>query len=218
MSEQSIRFMHLHIAIPRVGDHILILGFPIMYYGIVIALGMLCAGVFIVQEGRKQGFAEDDLLDVLVWGILCGVIGARVYYVLFSLSSYRGRWPAVFNIREGGLAVYGGVIGATLALYVLCRKKGLSFWALADICVMGGVIGQIFGRWGNFFNREAFGGYSDGWLSMQLPVSAVRQADAVTEEMMAHAFTEDGVTWISVHPTFLYESLWNMGVFLILYF
>ncbi|MBR1630004.1 MAG: prolipoprotein diacylglyceryl transferase, partial [Lachnospiraceae bacterium] len=105
-----------------------------------------------------------------------------------------------------------------LSLVFLTRRKGLSFLKIADICVLGGILGQICGRWGNFFNREAFGGYSDGLFSMQLPVSAVRQADAITAEMLEKATEEGGLTWISVHPTFLYESLWNLGVFLILYF
>ena len=165
-----------------------------------------------------SAFLEDDILDILLWGIICGVIGARVYYVLFSLSSYEGRWLSVFNIREGGLAIYGGFIGAISTIFLLCRKKKLSFFAILDVFSIGGVVGQCIGRWGKFFNREAFGGYSTGIFSVQLPMDAVRQPDAITAEMKGHAFLEDGIYWISVHPTFLYESLWNFWVFLILYF
>ena len=217
MSDRSIRFPHLGITFDRVGDHIDLFGFPVMYYGIVIACGMLLAGLFILREGKRQGLREEDLLDIVLWGIVCGVIGARVYYVLFSLDAYRGRWLSVFNLREGGLAIYGGFIGGVLAVVVCCKKKGLSFWRVADIAVMGGVIGQICGRWGNFFNREAFGAYTDSLFAMQLPLSSVRQPGAVTEEMRQHIVSEGGMEWIQVHPTFLYEALWNCGVFLVLY-
>ncbi len=218
LSERSIVFPHLHLTLPEVGDHIDIFGFSIMYYGIVIACGMLLAGAFILHEGKRQGFQEDDLLDIILWGILCGILGARIYYVLFSLDRYSGRWLSVFNLREGGLAIYGGIIGCLLAIIVTTRRKGLSFFAVADVMVFGGLIGQICGRWGNFFNREAFGSYTDNLFAMRLPVDAVRQPEAVTDEMQKHLLAESGIDWISVHPTFLYESLWNIGVFLILYF
>ncbi len=218
MSENTIRFPQLDITFNNVGDHIELFGFSVMYYGIIIAVGMLLAGAIILKEGKRVGFKEDDLLDVMLWGMICGIIGARVYYVLFSLDDYAGRWLSVFNIREGGLAVYGGMIGASLAVYVIARKKRLPFLRLLDVLVLGGVVGQICGRWGNFFNREAFGRYYEGRLSMMLPVNSVRQSDAVTKEMMEHIISEGGIDWISVHPTFLYESLWNVGVFLILYF
>ena len=218
MNKDSIFFPHLHVYFHRVGDHISVFGFSVMYYGMAIALGMLLAGCFILREGHKEGMKEDDLLDVLLWGIVCGIIGARCYYVMFSLSEYRGRWGSVFNLREGGLAIFGGILGCLFAVVIVTRRKGLPFLKVADILVFGGLIGQIFGRWGNFFNREAFGGYTDGLFAMCLPVSAVRQARAVTEEMLEHAVERNGLTWISVHPTFLYESLWNIGVFLVLYF
>lgn len=218
LTEQTIRFPHLHLTLPNVGDHIDIFGFPVMYYGIVIACGMLLAGAFIVREGKRQGFREDDLLDIILWGIIWGIVGARVYYVLFSLDRYSGRWLSVFNLREGGLAIYGGIIGGTIAVIVTTRRKGLSFFAVADILVFGVLIGQICGRWGNFFNREAFGDYTDSFFAMQIPVNSVRQPEAITETMRQHIVTESGIDWISVHPTFLYESLWNIGVFLILYF
>ena len=217
-TEQTIRFPHLHLTLYKVGDHIDIFGFPVMYYGMVIACGMLLAGMFILREGKKQGFKEDDLLDILLWGIVCGIIGARVYYVLFSLDRYSGRWLSVFNLREGGLAIYGGIIGCLIAVIMTTRRKGLSFFAVADVLVFGGLIGQICGRWGNFFNREAFGDYTDTLFAMRIPIAAVRQPEAVTEVMRQHIITEAGLDWISVHPTFLYESLWNIGVFLILYF
>ena len=218
LQETSIVFPNLDITFYNVGDHINIFGFPVMYYGIIIAVGMLFAGMIIIHEGKRQGFAEDDLLDVIVWGIVCGIIGARVYYVIFAWERYSGNLLSVFNIREGGLAIYGGMIGCLIAIVVIAVKKGLDFFALVDCIIIGVPIGQMFGRWGNFFNREAFGGYSDGLLAMRLPLSAVRQDDAVTSEMMDNLITENGIKWIQVHPTFLYESMWSLAVFLILYF
>lgn len=218
LQEKSIVFPNLDITLYDVGDHVDIFGFPVMYYGIIIAVGMLLAGFIILHEGRRVGFSEDDLLDVLLWGIVCGIIGARVYYVVFAWDRYSDNLFSIFNIREGGLAIYGGMIGCLLAVIVVAARRKLEFFALADCIILGVPIGQAFGRWGNFFNREAFGGYTNGLLAMRLPVSAVRQDDAVTSEMMDHLITENGIRWIQVHPTFLYESMWSCVVFLILYF
>ncbi len=218
LQEKSIVFPNLDITLYDVGDHVDIFGFPVMYYGIIIAVGMLLAGFVILREGRRVGFSEDDLLDVLLWGIVCGIIGARVYYVVFAWDRYSDNLFSIFNIREGGLAIYGGMIGCLLAVIVVAARRKLEFFALADCIILGVPIGQAFGRWGNFFNREAFGGYTNGLLAMRLPVSAVRQDDAVTSEMMDHLITENGIRWIQVHPTFLYESMWSCVVFLILYF
>ena len=218
LQEKSIVFPNLDITLYDVGDHVDIFGFPVMYYGIIIAVGMLLAGFVILREGRRVGFSEDDLLDVLLWGIVCGIIGARVYYVVFAWDRYSDNLFSIFNIREGGLAIYGGMIGCLLAVIVVAARRKLDFFALADCIILGVPIGQAFGRWGNFFNREAFGGYTNGLLAMRLPVSAVRQDDAVTSEMMDHLITENGIRWIQVHPTFLYESMWSCVVFLILYF
>ena len=136
--------------------------------------------------------------------------------MIFSWDHYKDNLLSIFNLRQGGLAIYGGIIGAVATVYVYSRVKKLSFPLLLDTACIGLVAGQILGRWGNFFNREAFGGYTDSLFAMQLPVSAVR-VNEITEEMWAHVQVIGGEQFIQVHPTFLYESIWNLGVLCFLY-
>ncbi|MCR5545585.1 MAG: prolipoprotein diacylglyceryl transferase [Lachnospiraceae bacterium] len=218
MSVDSILFQNLHIAFKNVGQSIQLFGIDIAYYGMIIAFGMVLAGAFILSDAKRKGQDEDAYMDVILWAIIIGVIGARVYYVVFSWDEYKDNWIDVFKFREGGLAIYGGIIGGLIGTLIVCHIKKLKFLDVADSACLGVLIGQVFGRWGNFFNREAFGGYSDGLFSMQIPIEAVRDSTDITTEMMQHLVTIDGISFISVHPTFLYESLWNVGVFLFLFF
>lgn len=218
MSTDSILFQNLHIAFQNVGQSINLFGISVAYYGIVISIGMVIAGAFVLYDANRKGQVYDDYLDVLIWGLIVGVIGARAYYVIFSWDEYKDNLLNILRLRQGGLAIYGGILGGIIGAIIVCRVKKMHFFDVADSVALGLLIGQIFGRWGNFFNREAFGGYSDGLLSMQIPVDAVRDYTDITEEMMEHLVTVDGISFISVHPTFLYESLWNLGVFLFLFF
>ncbi len=218
MTERSIAFSHLGIFFKDVGKSINLFGIDIAYYGIVISMGMVLAGAFVLYDGVRKKQKQDDYLDVLIWGLIVGIIGARAYYVIFSWEAYRNNLISVLYFREGGLAIYGGIIGGIIGAIITCRVKKLKFFDVADSVCMGLLIGQLIGRWGNFFNREAFGGYSDGLLSMQIPIAAVRSMDDVTAEMLSNTVFFDGVEFISVHPTFLYESLWNLAVFLFLFF
>lgn len=145
-----------------------------------------------------------------------GILGARIYYVIFAWDYYKDDLLSIFNIRQGGLAIYGGIIGACIAVVIYSRKKKQNFSLLMDTASMSIVFGQIMGRWGNFFKREAFGDYTNNLFAMQLPVSAVR-ANEITQKMWDHVVTVNGVEYIQVHPTFLYESLWNVGVLLFLF-
>ncbi len=216
MTIDSIMFEHLGIRLSHVGQSISVFGFEIAYYGLVITLGMIIGWMFILNDAKKKGQSTDDYLDVIIWGMVLGVIGARAYYVIFSWSEYKDDLISIFMLRQGGLAIYGGIIGGLIGVLLVCKKKKMKILDVLDSVCFGVLIGQIFGRWGNFFNREVFGGYSDGLLSMQIPVDAVRDASDITEEMLMHLETVNGVNFISVHPTFLYESLWNIGVLLIL--
>lgn len=216
MTIDSIMFEHLGIRFSHVGQSISVFGFEIAYYGLVITLGMIIGWMFILNDAKKKGQSTDDYLDVIIWGMVLGVIGARAYYVIFSWSEYKDDLISIFMLRQGGLAIYGGIIGGLIGVLLVCKKKKMKLLDVLDSVCFGVLIGQIFGRWGNFFNREVFGGYSDGLLSMQIPVDAVRDASDITEEMLMHLETVNGVNFISVHPTFLYESLWNIGVLLIL--
>ena len=216
MYEDSIAFPHLHILLKHVGKHLMIGNFSIAYYGIVIAIGMAAAFVFIMKESKRVGYRQDDFMDMFILGIIFGVIGARIYYVIFSWDMYKDDLLQIFNIRGGGLAIYGGIIGGLITVIVMCHIKKLNFWKCADVICFGVLIGQIFGRWGNFFNREAFGKYTDSPFAMQIPVNAVNRPQDITTEMMNNLVTVNGIDCIQVHPTFLYESVMNLCIFLFL--
>ena len=206
----SINFPNLGIHLSNVGKSISIGGFEIAYYGMIIACGMILGLCIAMWVAKKTNQNPDQYFDVALYAI-----GARAYYVIFSWDQYKDNLIHILYFREGGLAIFGGVIAAVITFYVYVKIKKQNFWLMADTACVGLVLGQIIGRWGNFFNREAFGGYTNGLFAMQLPLNAVRSSD-VTQEMMEHLQTIDGVQYIQVHPTFLYENLWNIGVLLLL--
>ena len=214
--DMEINFPNLGIYLDHVGKNISIFGFSIAYYGIVIVTGMMIAIWIAQREAKRTGQNPEQYLDLAMIGIAAGILGARIYYVIFAWDYYKDDLLSIFNIRQGGLAIYGGIIGACIAVVIYSRKKKENFSLLMDTASMSIVFGQIMGRWGNFFNREAFGDYTNNLFAMQLPVSAVR-ANEITQKMWDHVVTVNGVEYIQVHPTFLYESLWNVGVLLFLF-
>ena len=214
--DYQIAFPNLGLYFEHVGKNFRIGPVTVAYYGVCIAAGMML-GIFLVTlRAKETGQSADDYIDIAVWTMIMGIIGARIYYVLFSWQEYRDDLAGIFRIREGGLAIYGGLLAGAAAIYVLSRRKEIPFGTVLDTCIIGVPAGQIIGRWGNFFNREAFGGYTDNLFAMRLPVSAVR-ADEITAEMRAHAVTENGIQFIQAHPTFLYEGVWNLLVLLLLF-
>ena len=168
------------------------------WYGVIIAVGFILAMLYCARHCRRCGIEPDTLYDFLIWMIPLAIIGARLYYVIFQWSDYRGHPIDALKIWEGGLAIYGGVIAGLLTGIVWCRKKKIPFGAMADVCAPGLLIGQCIGRWGNFMNREAHGAVTDTFLKMGL-----QDASGV-------------VTYY--HPTFLYESVWNLIGFIGLHF
>lgn len=214
--DMEINFPNLGIYLDHVGKNISIFGFSIAYYGIVIVTGMMIAIWIAQREAKRTGQNPEQYLDLAMIGIAAGILGARIYYVIFAWDYYKDDLLSIFNIRQGGLAIYGGIIGACIAVVIYSRKKKQNFSLLMDTASMSIVFGQIMGRWGNFFNREAFGDYTNNLFAMQLPVSAVR-VNEITQKMWDHVVTVNGVEYIQVHPTFLYESLWNVGVLLFLF-
>ncbi|MDO4522573.1 MAG: prolipoprotein diacylglyceryl transferase [Eubacteriales bacterium] len=215
MNSTSIIFPHLGIVLPHVGKSIHLFGIEIAYYGIVIAIAMVCGVSLMLRLARKSRQDEDMYFHLVMAAIVCAIIGARIYYVIFSWENYRDDLLEIFNLRGGGLAIYGGVIGGVLTVWLYARRKRLRFPVLADTMIPGLLLGQIIGRWGNFFNREAFGGYTDSLFAMALPKSAVRQGE-ITARMLEHVRVIEGIDFIQVHPTFLYESLWNLAVLVLL--
>ena len=163
--------------------------FSIYYYGVIIALGMVLAVVYATRRSKEFGIKEDDLLDAVLWVTPFAIVCARAYYCAFSWENYAANPISVFNIREGGLAIYGGVLGAAVGVAVFCKVKKIRLTSLLDLAAMGFLIGQSIGRWGNFFNREAFGAETASFLRMGLQNSYTGQ-----------------VTYY--HPTFFFESAW----------
>lgn len=215
--DYMINFPNLGIFLEHVGKNITLFGdFTIAYYGIVIAIGMMLGLGAATRRAAATGQDPDTYYDIVLVTLFVGVIGARIYYVVFSWDAYKNDLMSIFNIRQGGLAIYGGLIFGTITLVAFSKIKKIKAGAILDTVIMGVPIGQILGRWGNFFNREAFGGYTDNLFAMQLPVSAVRQNE-ITEEMWANLQVIDGIEFIQVHPTFLYEGLWNTGVLIFLF-
>lgn len=211
MEGADIRFVHLGIAIQNLRNSISVFGFRIAYYGIIIGLGML-AGILVAQSDAKRRGQDPELyLDFALYGIIFSIIGARIYYVIFEWDFYKDNLLQIFNLRAGGLAIYGGVIAAVLTMITYTRIKKLSFFSMADSGVLGLVTGQIIGRWGNFFNCEAFGGYTDSLFAMRIKRSLVND-NMLNADVLGHMIVENGVEFIQVHPTFLYESLWNLGL------
>ena len=208
---RTIDFPNLGIHLKSVGDHITVFGFDIAYYGIVIGIGILAGLMMAVMEAKRTHQNVEDYYDLAIYGVIFSIIGARAYYVIFSWDMYKDDIKSIINIREGGLAIYGGVITAIVVVFIFAKIKGLSPFLLFDTGGFGLITGQMIGRWGNFFNREAFGEYTNGLFAMRLPVDAVRSSD-ITTKMWNHAETVKGVMYIQVHPTFLYESVWNLGV------
>lgn len=212
---KTIDFPNIGIHLESVGDHITVFGFDIAYYGIIIGIGILVGLLIAVAEAKRTGQKEEDYFDLAIYAVIFAIIGARAYYVIFSWDMYKDDLLSILNIRQGGLAIYGGVIAAVITVLIFARIKKLSAPLLMDTAGLGLVAGQMIGRWGNFFNREAFGEYTDSLLAMRLPVDAVRSSD-ITELMREHMETVDGVSYIQVHPTYLYESLWCMMVLIIM--
>ena len=211
----NINFPHLGIYLEHVGKNISIGGFTIAYYGIVIGIGII-GGLMLAQwQARRTGQDPEMYLDLAMIAVVLSIIGARVYYVVFAWDMYKDDLLSIFNIRNGGLAIYGGVLTAIATVFVFAKVKKQPFGLLTDTAGLGLILGQVVGRWGNFFNREAFGGYTDNLLAMQLPVSAVRRSD-ISADLAAHIMNVGGIDYIQVHPTFLYESLWNLCVLLFL--
>ena len=209
----DLSFVNLGITIEHLRSSISIFGFRIAFYGIIIGIGIL-AGICVAQaDAKRRGQDPEIYLDFALYAIVCSIIGARIYYVVFEWDMYKDNLLQVFNLRGGGLAIYGGVIGAVLTLLVYTRVKKISFFSMADTGCLGLITGQIIVRWGNFFNCEAFGGYTENLLAMRIRRSLVNE-NMISQDLLNHLIVENGVEYIQVHPTFLYESLWNLGLLL----
>lgn len=214
---EMISFPHLGIELEHVGRAFSVFGFEIAYYGLLIGLGIAAGVLITVLEAKHTRQNPEDYLDMATFAVIFAVAGARLYYVAFSWETYREDLMGIFRIRQGGMAIYGGIIAAVLTIFVFAGIRKLSAPCLLDTACMGLAAGQAIGRWGNFFNREAFGEYTDSLLAMRLPIDAVRMSD-ITGRMRNHMETQDGIRFVQVHPVFLYESLWCLLLLVLLFF
>jgi phosphatidylglycerol:prolipoprotein diacylglycerol transferase len=208
MDDMDIAFPHLGIYLSNVPKTFTVFGFDIAFYGLIIGIGIMCGVLLAVKIAKSEGLNPDIIWDFAIYAVIFSVIGARIYYVIFSWDLYKDDLLSIFNTRQGGLAIYGGVIGGFATLFVYSKLKKLSPFQIGDCAVCGLVLGQIIGRWGNFFNREAFGGYTDSLFAMRLPITAVRFRD-ITQAHLDGMEAMGDVNFIQVHPTYLYEGIWN---------
>lgn len=207
----DISFVHLGINVNHLQNSISIFGFRVAYYGIIIGIGIL-AGLWVAtSDAKRRGQDPEVYLDFALYAIVFSIIGARIYYVIFDWANYKDNLLQILNLRAGGLAIYGGVIGAVITLIVYTRLKKFSFLSLADTGCLGLITGQMIGRWGNFFNCEAFGGFTNSLFAMRIRRALVNE-NMISKELLNHLIVKDGIEYIQVHPTFLYESVWNLCV------
>lgn len=230
----NIRFPNLGIELKNLPSGIDVFGFQITFYGIVIGIGMLLGWLLVEWMAKKTGQNSEIYLDFALLAIVISVICARLYYVIFEFEEFKDNPISILNLRTGGLAIYGGIIGAIVTAAIYTKVKKYSFWLLADTACIGLLVGQILGRWGNFFNREAFGKYTNGLFAMQLdlrdvpydynaPLSYLQTKysgkiaayDSIIE-IRNKMENVNGFEYIQVHPTFLYESIWNLCLLIIL--
>ena len=195
-----------------------VFGFDIQWYGIIITLGLILALIYVLPKMKRFGLDSDRCIDAIIGGVIGGIVGARIYYVLMRWDEYKGDWKAILNTRQGGLAIYGGIIGALLIGLIICKVRKIKVLPMLDITALGLLIGQGIGRWGNFFNQEAFGTNTDSFLGM---TGGTIQRTISDSMQMGGDMYENGLNMLwekPVHPCFFYESVWCLLGFVILAF
>ena len=239
-NDTSIYFPNIGLKMSNVPRGFAVFDFNIAFYGLCIALGMI-GGIMIAEwQAKRSGQNPDDYTTFALWAIPLSVIGARIYSVIFEWDYYKDDLKQIFNLRNGGLAIYGGVIVAVSFAFIYCKIKKMKAGVLVDTGILGMLVGQIVGRWGNFFNRECFGNYTNSLLAMQIRVDDANLSNYFKPALMSDArvaelyagkdkalaaimeirnnitTSVDGFDCIQVQPTFLYESLWNLALLIIL--
>ncbi|MCL1786809.1 MAG: prolipoprotein diacylglyceryl transferase [Defluviitaleaceae bacterium] len=213
----DIWFPNLRIYFERVPQHVFSIGnFSIYWYAVFIVLGIAAAYFLAIWYAKRTRQKVDTYTDLLLLGVPMAFVGLRAYYLIFNWDAYRGQpiLRAIFDIRGGGLAIYGGIIGALLAGVIMGMVKKVKFTVLADTCAPSLLIGQVIGRFGNFFNREAFGGFTNNPFAMRIRLDQAR--GVIPPDLRETVITAHGVQYLQVHPTFLYEASFNLLLMIIL--
>ncbi len=226
----GIYFPGIGISLPNVPSGFTVFGVTIKFYGVLIALGFVIALKLAISDGKRTGIKDDDYLDYWLWMLIPCILGARIYYILFNLKEFTGEgmtfWDSLkkmVDIRSGGLAIYGGLIAGVIVSIIFTKKRKVYLPLFADNIAAGVLIGQIMGRWGNFFNREVFGSYNSSFIRMAIPLDYYRahgslgyltNSGIVTDAMLQNTETVNGLECITVTPSFLLEGLWNLAALL----
>ena len=228
----GIFFPGLNIFLENVPRGFTIFGIFIPLYAVCITLGFILALQVARIEGKRTGCNDDDYLDYFLVMVIPSILGARIYYILFNLDRFTGTGKSVggilldmINIRNGGLAIYGGLIVGTAVSAIFAKKRHINLPLFGDNICMGILVGQILGRWGNFFNRECFGAYTDGPFRMAIPdgfysksfYSDMVRDGIITQQMRDNTEIINGFACITVHPTFIYEGLWNLALLIFIF-
>ncbi len=210
----EIWFPNLGIKIDKLSRTAFSIGsFNVYWYGLIIGLAIIAAVLLVLHEAKRSGQKPEDYIDFASFAIILSVIGARLYYVIFSWDMYKDNLLKIFAFREGGLAIYGGVLTGILCGIIFCKRRKINFFLMADTVLPSVLLGQVCGRWGNFINREAFGGYTDGLFAMRILKD---QASYIPQSVLDNIINVNGTEYIQVQPTFLYESFLNLCLLIFL--
>jgi phosphatidylglycerol---prolipoprotein diacylglyceryl transferase len=192
---------------------ITIFGINVYWYGVIINMAILAGFFYALHEAKRTNQPKEIYMDFILYGIIASIVGARLYYVIFSWGYFRNNLGHIFRLRQGGIAIYGAIIGGGIATIVYAKVKKINFWLFADTLATSMILGQAIGRWGNFFNREAFGSYTNSFFAMRYLKDEVRN---IPTQVLDNIVIVNDISYIQVHPTFLYESVLNICIFIFL--
>lgn len=212
MSNIYFPYLNLYFSIDSIA--FTVFNIPIYWYGLIITTGILLGTMLASYIATKEGLDQEVMMDFILYDIILALIGARIYYIIFNFKYYKDNLLEIFNIRQGGLAIYGGVIVSIIVALVYTNKKNIYFWKFADCATYGLLLGQAIGRYGNFVNKEAFGDYTNNLFAMRILKTEAKLP--LSENILNNIQIAFGQQYIQVHPTFFYESCWNIALLILL--